>query len=87
LQCEINKAAKYPRDRPAKDRPRAPTGYAYQLAIKITQDDAAVAPMRLEAGCFVLLCNIDEQWTAKELLRLYKNQCGIEQNFGILKTR
>jgi transposase len=85
LQCEIKKVAKYPRGRPAKDKPRTPTGYEYQLAIKITQDDTAVAPMRLEAGCFVLLCNIDEQWTAKELLQLYKDQSGIEHNFGFLK--
>jgi transposase len=41
--------------------------------------------MRLEAGCFVLLCNIAEQWTSKELLQLYKNQSGIEQNFSFLK--
>jgi transposase len=86
LQCEINKVAKYPRGRPAKDKSRTPTGYEYQLAIKITQDDAAVDPMRLEAGCFVLLCNIDEQWTAKALLQLYKDQGGIEHNFGFLKN-
>ena len=88
LQCEIEKVAKYRRGRPAKDKPRAPIGYEYRLAVTITEDAEAVAPMRLEAGCFVLLCNIDSddtQWTARELLRLYKNQSGIEQNFGFLK--
>lgn len=88
LQCEINKVAKYPRGRPAKDKPRTPTGYEYKLAVTITEDLSAVTPLRLEAGCFVLLCNIsnDENlWAAKELLTLYKDQSGIEQNFGFLK--
>ncbi len=46
--------------------------------------------MRSEAGCFVLLTNLisDEhrhEWDAGRLLQLYKNQSGIEQNFGFLK--
>ena len=46
--------------------------------------------MRLEAGCFVLICNLStkqeqSQWTAESLLELYKDQSGIEQNFGFLK--
>ncbi len=88
LQCEINKIAKYPRGRPAKDKPRTPIGYEYKLAVEITEDLSAVTPLRLEAGCFVLLCNIssdDGLWSAKELLTLYKDQSGIEQNFGFLK--
>jgi len=88
LQCEINKVAKYPRGRPAKDKPRTPIGYEYKLAVEITEDPSAVTPLRLEAGCFVLLCNIssdDGLWPAKELLSLYKDQSGIEQNFGFLK--
>jgi transposase len=88
VQCEIDKVAKYPRGRPAKDKPRTPIGYEYKLAVKITEDNTAVTPLRLEAGCFVLLSNIssdDNLWTAKELLSLYKDQSGIEQNFGFLK--
>ena len=60
----------------------------YNLARVLDKIYQTGTPMRLEAGCFVLLCNIgidDDQWTAKELLRLYKNQSGIEQNFGFLK--
>ena len=55
LPCEINKVAKYPRGRPAKDKPRTPIGYEYKLAVEITEDPSAVTPLRLEAGCFVLL--------------------------------
>ena len=70
--------------------PRTPAGYEYRLALQITDDAEAIAPLRLEAGCFVLICNLDSkremaQWPAKGLLWLYKNQSGIEQNFGFLK--
>jgi transposase len=46
--------------------------------------------MRTKAGCFVLVTNLStskfiSQWPAGELLRLYKSQSGIEQNFGFLK--
>lgn len=88
LACEINKVAKYPRGRPANDKPRIPIGHEYELTARITEDPATVDPLRLEAGCFVLLSNIkgdDILWSAKELLLLYKDQSGIEQNFGFLK--
>jgi transposase len=47
-----------------------------------------VDPLRLEAGCFVLLTNLVHQqqdWSALELLTLYKSQIGIEKNFSFLK--
>ena len=47
-----------------------------------------MAPLRLEAGCFVLLTSLvhqQEQWSAPELLTLYKSQIGIEKNFSFLK--
>jgi len=90
LQYEIRKKAKYPRGRPAKGKQRIPTGYEYILDVTIHVDADAVSPLRLEAGCFVLICNLSSkqersQWTAVSLLELYKNQSGIEQNFGFLK--
>ena len=90
VRYEVTKEAKYPRGRPAKGKVRIPTGYEYILDVKIDVDADAVAPLRLEAGCFVLICNLSgkqerKQWTAISLLELYKDQGGIEQNFGFLK--
>ena len=90
LECGIEKVAKYGRGRPAKGEERTPTGYEYQLHLTVTQDPEKVDPLRLQAGCFVLLCNLTstedkKNFSAHELLRLYKNQDGIERNFSFLK--
>jgi transposase len=90
LMYDIRTVAKYRRGRPAKGKPRTPIGYEYLLDVKIEVDANAVAPLRLEAGCFVLLTNLSSnkeqvQWPTVTLLALYKNQSGIEQNFGFLK--
>jgi transposase len=90
LQHDIRKVPKYPRGRPAKETTRTPLGYEYLLDVKIDVDEDAIFSMRLEAGCFVLICNLStkqeqSQWTAESLLELYKDQSGIEQNFGFLK--
>jgi len=39
----------------------------------------------MQAGCFVLLSNAPANLSAADLLRLYKEQNGIEKNFGFLK--
>jgi transposase len=90
LDCSIEKVAKYPRGRPVKDVPRTPTGYEYQLHLQIAVDSQMVEPLRMQAGCFVLICNLDsardlKDFPAGELLRLYKDQDGIERNFSFLK--
>jgi transposase len=90
VQYQINKVPKYPRGRPVKGMQRTPIGYEYLVDINIDVDQNALCPLRLEAGCFVLICNLSSnqersQWTALSLLQLYKNQSGIEQNFGFLK--
>jgi transposase len=88
LQIEVKKVPKYPRGRPPKDKPREVLRFEYQLFTMIRQDDEKVAPLRDQAGCFVLLTNLmDRQadWPARELLSLYKSQIGIEKNFSFLK--
>ena len=90
IQCQIQKVDKYKRGRPKKGGPRKPIGCDYRLTADIIVDFQAVEPLRTKAGCFVLITNLSTpkfitRWPAGELLRLYKSQSGIEQNFGFLK--
>jgi len=90
IKWQIEKVDKFSRGRPKKGVPRKPIGCEYHLHANIVVDDQAVEPLRTRAGCFVLLTNLSSskcmtQWPAGELLRLYKSQSGIEQNFGFLK--
>jgi len=90
IQTEVVEQPKFGRGRPAKNRPRIPAGYRYQIKARILADDEAIAPLKLGAGCFVLVSNVPEefqgrQWTAADLLGEYKEQYGIEKNFGFLK--
>ena len=90
LQYDIKEVAKYRKGRPAKGKARTPIRFEYFLNVEINIDADAVVPLRLEAGCFVLLTNLiskqeQVQWPVLTLLELYKNQSGIEQNFGFLK--
>lgn len=92
VDCAIEKVAKFGRGRPVNGKPRTPKSYEYQLQLKITPDPELVEPLRMEAGCFVLISNLDspkdlEHFSACELLRLYKNQDGIERNFSFLKDQ
>ena len=88
VKFNIEKVSKYARGRPAKDKPRAVLSYEYLLNAAIVESPEKVAPLRLEAGCFVLLTNLvyrQEDWSAPELLTLYKYQICIEKNFSFLK--
>ena len=89
IKASINKVAKYRRGRPKKGEERIPETYEYQLDVSFEEDESKVASLRKKAGCFVLFSNLlseKEEWGAVDLLKLYKNQSGIEQNFGFLKN-
>jgi transposase len=90
ISASINEVAKYRRGRPKKGEERIPERYEYHLKISFEENDAKIQTLRQEAGCFVLLSNLNSdeervQWDPETLLRLYKSQSGIEQNFGFLK--
>lgn len=86
----IEEVPRYKRGRPAKDQQREVERYEYFIKTKIVENAGKVAQLRAEAGCFVLLTNLiseqqRQEWDACRVLMLYKNQSGIEQNFGFLK--
>jgi transposase len=88
LQINVEEVPKYGRGRPAAGKPRKVLRYEYRLAATLVEAPEKVAPLRQEAGCFVLLTNLldqQEDWPAQELLCLYKSQIGIEKNFSFLK--
>ncbi|MBU4316357.1 MAG: IS1634 family transposase, partial [Proteobacteria bacterium] len=85
---DIEKVPKFGRGRPVEGKPRAVLRYDYELKTRIVEDADKIDPLRLQAGCFVLISNLvgqQEQWPATELLMLYKSQIGIEKNFSFLK--
>lgn len=90
ISTSINAVNKYRRGRPKQGEKRDVERVDYTIDVAIVEDDSKVRILRQEAGCFVLLTNLDspferDAWHAEDLLRLYKNQGGIEQNFGFLK--
>ena len=89
LTGAVKERVKYARGRPRKDGTRRVTSRQYVVTGEVVEDQEAAARKRAEAGCFVLLSNrptsgCDGQ-TAAELLRSYKGQDGVEQNFRFLK--
>lgn len=88
LQIDVEKVPKYGRGRPAAGKTRKVLRYEYRLITTILEAPEKVNPLREEAGCFVLVTNLldrQEDWSAQELLSLYKSQIGIEKNFSFLK--
>lgn len=56
------------------------------LNVDIASDDNLIDRLKEQAGCFVLISNIStDQYSGSDLLRIYKEQYGIEKNFGFLK--
>ena len=90
MYVDITEIPRYGRGRPKTGEPRKPKRIEYELNITIEENAEAIEKLRFEAGCFVLITNVpsqdkDQKWTGEELLRLYKEQDGIEKNFGFLK--
>ena len=89
LSYEREPVYTYARGRPKKDQPRQVTKVRYRVSSHLEQKACALAQMRIEAGCFVLLTNVAKEdkgsADAREILSLYKEQHGVEQNFAFLK--
>lgn len=86
---QITETPVYARGRPSKSEPRKIMKQHWRIKAVILEKLEAVAKKREEAGCFVLLTNRPSQGedvqSAKDLLRSYKAQDGIERNYSFLK--
>ena len=92
ISTQVEEKPLYGRGRPRKDGFREIKEMRYMVSADIAEDVVAVSTFREEAGCFVLLTNVPietqgEQigYDSKEILVAYKDQYGIEQDFGFLK--
>jgi len=76
----------YGRGRPCKNETRPVKNMHYRVMAEVSEKNEAIEKLREKAGCFVLLTNVPaEEKSALEILRTYKEQDGIEKNFGFLK--
>jgi len=86
FSCSFATRPVYGRGRPPKNGHRRLRGQRYRVVVDVIEDRAAIANLREEAGCFVLLTTVPvDQKSGPEILHLYKDQDGVERNFGFLK--
>jgi transposase len=89
VEVEVEERPKYAPGRPSARKPRTVTALHYGLKVALHEQPGVMARKRQEAGCFVLLSNVPSEGemahSAQEVLQAYKEQHGIEQNYGFLK--
>lgn len=89
MDVSVIEKHQYASGRPKKGKARVPVNTRYVFEVNIIEDDAALEKRRKVAGCFVLLTNISNEegteYSAEKVLQIYKEQNGIEKNFGFLK--
>jgi transposase len=89
LDVAVEERPLYGRGRPSSHKPRAVQAMRYRLKTSIRAQTERMARMEEEAGCFVLLTNVpttgDLAHSAGDILKVYKDQHGTEQNYGFLK--
>jgi len=90
VSCTIESFEQRKPGRPAKNRP-AQMQTKYRLVCKAKEDSDKMARLRKAAGCFVLLTNVPLADQAEGgldsagILRTYKGQYGVENDFAFLK--
>jgi transposase len=89
MEATVEERPVYGRGRPSAHKPRPITAMRYSLKTSIHTHTERIARLEEEAGCFVLLTNVptagDLAHSARDLLTVYKDQHGTEQNYGFLK--
>jgi transposase len=89
VDVSVEERPQYGKGRPSMRKPRKVKAMRYGLRPGLTVRTDRLATKRAEAGGFVLLTNVPQEGAfahgAGDVLRAYKEQHGIEQNFGFLK--
>ena len=85
LNIAVEEKTIYKKGRP-KDGQKEVANILYTLNCKISPDDKLIKDLKEQAGCFVMITNVNkDKYPASEILKIYKEQHGIEKNFGFLK--
>ena len=90
VHCTVESFEQRKPGRPAKNQPEQ-LQTQYRLACKIEENIAKTRALREKAGCFVLLTNVPLPGQAEGgldsagILRAYKGQYGVENDFAFLK--
>ena len=89
VEAVVEERPKYGPGRPSRTQPRVVKALRYGLQVTLHERAEVLARKVQETGCFVLLTNVPTEGemahSAKEVLRAYKEQHGVEQNFAFLK--
>lgn len=85
IKIDIGEKKIYKKGRP-KGGIKEVAGVRYVLSCDIFPDESLIENLKEEAGCFVMITNIKkDRYSPADILRIYKEQHGIEKNFGFLK--
>ena len=85
LNITVDEKTIYKKGRP-KDGQKEVANIRYGLSCNISPDEKLIRNLKEEAGCFVLITNVGkDRYPAGDILKIYKEQHGIEKNFGFLK--
>jgi transposase len=89
VDVTVKECPTYGPGRPSSTRPRVGKARRYGLQVTLHERAEVIARKTQETGCFVLLTNVptagERAHRAGDVLRAYKEQHGIEQNYGFLK--
>ncbi len=89
IETKVIEQIKYARGRPPKNGKRKVSAVTFFISGIISERVLLTEQKREQAGCFVLLTNTptagDMGHTPQEVLLAYKEQHGIERDFGFLK--
>ena len=89
IEAEVIERVRYARGRPRKNAPRKVSAVTFLIRGVVVERSPVAEQKREQAGCFVLLTNTpvegEMRHTPREVLLAYKEQHGIERDFGFLK--